>query len=206
MSSPSISIPFCRGKAHGPLRWPGLRSSIKRLLEFCFPFQSGHLDQRGRSLCVEISIRHTRFCPFGRDDRLWMRSSPEALVFFSDAWMICSSLMTRSLGRRCFGCGPSALSALLASSALACAVMPASVATRATRCAGTLGVGTCKKIYNTIIPNGFAALPMRWHLFRYSKNLEKNAQKFVVRHFSLREKSFAFGVSAKSEDLSLRSR
>nr|VFK22247.1 MAG: hypothetical protein BECKLFY1418C_GA0070996_11135 [Candidatus Kentron sp. LFY] len=40
----------------------------------------------------------------------------------------------------------------------------------------------------------------------YSKNLEKNARKFVVRRFSLREKSFAFGVSAKSEDLSLLGR
>nr|VFJ87017.1 MAG: hypothetical protein BECKLFY1418B_GA0070995_100540 [Candidatus Kentron sp. LFY] len=40
----------------------------------------------------------------------------------------------------------------------------------------------------------------------YPENLEKNAQKFVVCHFERSEKSFAFGVSAKSEDLSLRSR
>nr|VFJ90367.1 MAG: hypothetical protein BECKLFY1418A_GA0070994_101130 [Candidatus Kentron sp. LFY] len=52
-----------------------------------------------------------------------------------------------------------------------------------------------------------APFHFQWPLLvHYPGNLEKNAQKFVVCHFERSEKSFAFGVSAKSEDLSLRSR
>nr|VFK24021.1 MAG: hypothetical protein BECKLPF1236A_GA0070988_104005 [Candidatus Kentron sp. LPFa]VFK35694.1 MAG: hypothetical protein BECKLPF1236C_GA0070990_104095 [Candidatus Kentron sp. LPFa] len=44
------------------------------------------------------------------------------------------------------------------------------------------------------------------YLFDYPENLRQNDQKFLVCHFSLREKSSALIKIPSAQDLSLRSR